>query len=576
MKIQHPNSVSHYTFITTSVVFLSSFILLLFGLDRGHVSIYDEAIIAYGAERVLNGDVPYKDFWALYSPAQFWIVAGLFKLFGSSLLVERMWDIFIRSLVGLFCFLIAKRLSTSRYAVIAWILSLVWLWNVGFYGYPLLPAALFIMISAYYFVQFILEPAVDRRLFWAGVCLGISALFRHDIGFYGFFAEAASLIFFYFKGNKERLGTFGFLNLRKNLLLLSFGAVLAGLPAAIYLISQVPISELWSQLFIWPASIYPETRTLPYPSLIDPFQDLLNSYRGDSFSVWRFTPIASVIPFYFHFVVVGIAIIALARFWQEKETSSDWYGKKLSILFLVILICVVFLKSLVRPHHVHLIHVMVLALCLAVVLLYLLLKRQEKIMSSIIVIAIVGMSVQPMWKIAVWVDKAFRSEITSSAAAGDQGIISGIKGFYWTLMREGNGPVRARYFHIASDQAAAIDYIQQHVPIEERIFVGNSRHDKAFVNDIMFYFLSERHSATKFHELDPGSTTTSEVQTQIIRQLIGNHVNYVILWSGAENVHEPNKSAESSGVKILDEFLATKYQEVAHFGNYRIRKKNEL
>jgi hypothetical protein len=32
---------------------------------------YDEGLVLFGADRVLRGDVPYRDFWTLYGPASF-------------------------------------------------------------------------------------------------------------------------------------------------------------------------------------------------------------------------------------------------------------------------------------------------------------------------------------------------------------------------------------------------------------------------------------------------------------------------------------------------------------------------
>ena len=40
-------------------------------------------------ERVLQGDIPNKDFLHLYGPGSLWALAGAFKVFGVSLLTER-------------------------------------------------------------------------------------------------------------------------------------------------------------------------------------------------------------------------------------------------------------------------------------------------------------------------------------------------------------------------------------------------------------------------------------------------------------------------------------------------------
>src|SRR4029434_508065 len=44
--------------------------------------------IVVGAERILEGEIPYRDFWTMYAPGQFYLLALMFKIFGTHLLVE--------------------------------------------------------------------------------------------------------------------------------------------------------------------------------------------------------------------------------------------------------------------------------------------------------------------------------------------------------------------------------------------------------------------------------------------------------------------------------------------------------
>lgn len=49
----------------------------------------DEGIVLAGAERILHGEVPYRDFFSFYTPGSFYLVALLFRVFGDSLTVGR-------------------------------------------------------------------------------------------------------------------------------------------------------------------------------------------------------------------------------------------------------------------------------------------------------------------------------------------------------------------------------------------------------------------------------------------------------------------------------------------------------
>jgi hypothetical protein len=135
---------------------------------------------------------------------------------------------------------------------------------------------------------------------------------------------------------------------------------------------------------------------------------------------------------------------------------------------------------------------------------------------------------------------------------------------------------RAKHIYVRPDQARAVEYIQKHVPKEERIFVGTSRHDRVLVGNVMFYFLADRHSGTKYHELFPGLTTTVPIQREIVSDLTRNKVNYIVLFSGRDRILEPNASRIATGVKLLDDFISTKYRLVQRYGDYIIMANVEL
>ena len=121
----------------------------------------------------------------------------------------------------------------------------------------------------------------------------------------------------------------------------------------------------------------------------------------------------------------------------------------------------------------------------------------------------------------------------------------------------------------------ARQFIQAAVPEGSPIFVGLSRHDRIFINDIVFYFLSKRPSATKYHYLHPGSATTLPVQERIIDDIQRSGVQYIVLFGGTEHVVEPNESGISSGVHALDAFIQQNYSEDRQFGAYSIWNKKE-
>ena len=549
------------------IVFLSSLALLLVGIDQTALNILDEGVVAYGAERVLGGEVPYRDFWGVYGPAQWWVVAALFKIFGPSLLVERIWDILVRAAIAMISYLTVSLLATKRLAVIAWLLTLGWLWVSGFYGYPLLPAALFTMLSAYFFIKVLLEPRYVSMLFVAGVFVGVTACFRHDIGFYVFFVEGISLAILHIVEKRKSSfdGMTTSLSVRRGFLFLCSGICLVALPVAVYLLYQVPLSDLWNQLIVFPATVYPAMRNLPYPSLVKFINAIPELFaRGYSGLLY----ISNMLAFYFHFFVLAVSAVFVLRT-GSGEMSERYDGRWKAIVFLTLLIAVLFLKSLVRPHQVHLIQVTVLSIVLSAVLLTSFEGSARRVAALLIGLLLAGMAAYPLLRASTDIGTAIA--VMNSALAHEKGITEyAIR--YWQEFAT-KGPERARHFRIAADQAQAIKFVQRHVAKNDKIFVGSGRHDITIYSDVMFYFLSGRRSGTKFHELHPGLTTTFDVQRQMVDELIANKVAYVVIYRGADNIREPNDSAKSSKVYLLDKFLSNEYTERARFGAYSIMAK---
>ena len=61
------------------LVFLASFLYLY--LFRDYTAMDpDEGIILQGGERILRGQVPYRDFFSFFTPGSYYLLALLFKI----------------------------------------------------------------------------------------------------------------------------------------------------------------------------------------------------------------------------------------------------------------------------------------------------------------------------------------------------------------------------------------------------------------------------------------------------------------------------------------------------------------
>ena len=67
-----------------------AFLIPLRGLLRSQGPPMEEGFMLVFPERLLNGDLPNRDFLHLYGPGSLWVLAGVFKVFGTSLTAERL------------------------------------------------------------------------------------------------------------------------------------------------------------------------------------------------------------------------------------------------------------------------------------------------------------------------------------------------------------------------------------------------------------------------------------------------------------------------------------------------------
>ena len=93
-------------------------LLLLTTADR-LIVINDEGIYLDGAVRVLRGEVPYRDFFAICGPGTFWMLAGIFRVAGISLSSARILLALDLTLLSGLTFWLTSQLASRTTAVCA-------------------------------------------------------------------------------------------------------------------------------------------------------------------------------------------------------------------------------------------------------------------------------------------------------------------------------------------------------------------------------------------------------------------------------------------------------------------------
>jgi len=86
---------------------------------RSTLLIGDEGIVLQGAQRILAGQVLYRDFFSFLTPGSYYWVALFFKLFGSSILVARAVLLVEGALLSTVTYLLARRVCARWSALLA-------------------------------------------------------------------------------------------------------------------------------------------------------------------------------------------------------------------------------------------------------------------------------------------------------------------------------------------------------------------------------------------------------------------------------------------------------------------------
>jgi len=78
----------------------------------------DEGIVLQGAQRILRGEVLYRDFFSYFTPGSYYFLALLFKIFGNSFLVARTALVFFGGIYSAIAYLLARRVCLRGSALI--------------------------------------------------------------------------------------------------------------------------------------------------------------------------------------------------------------------------------------------------------------------------------------------------------------------------------------------------------------------------------------------------------------------------------------------------------------------------
>jgi len=245
------------------VVVAAGVYALLF--NRANVLSHSIGYNLYASERVLAGDVPYRDFHTLYPPAIFYLNAVLFKWLGVSLYTALLGVFAFKVLTVAVIYLSGRQVMPRAWALLSSLGSLLWLRPNGpFKSVPMHYGALFLAAAL-----FLLLKYENRRkltfIFLAGASLGLVALFKHNIGAY---ALLGSLVFLAAEDRTLNYRVSVNLQNHRRVLALLIGCAASVLPVLIYMQARGALVPMIRTILFGPGEFLLNRLAIPLSPLV--------------------------------------------------------------------------------------------------------------------------------------------------------------------------------------------------------------------------------------------------------------------------------------------------------------------
>ncbi len=474
----------------TVVLFLLGALLSALAIRWG-INPHDEGLMLQAGERIADGQLPYRDFYANYGPGQYFLIGGLDWLFGPSLLVWRIVRVLLDAGVAVMAYALVRRDAPRPLALGAWLAV------AAAMAFPSIPhpnpTALALAFGGLLLAR--------ERPAPAGALAGLAVVFRLDLGLAALAGVAV------LAGGRRAIAR----------------ALGAGAAVALVLMAPVVLAapgDFWDQTIGF-ALDEQGLQRLPLPG----------AWEGG------FEPNKILEHYYPYILLAGSALwlaVALAR----RLPLRLWAPAPLAAAGVLYLLA-----------RADLYHYIPLAAVLPVLLATAAAEERNNVLTAALVVVLGLIAIQGLDLKRIQVlDPPPLSTI-------DIDVADGVKA----------PPAEARALERLTG------YVRERVPPGDPVFVANPRFDLVNVGNPLVYVIVGRPNPTRYDVMQPGVVTTAPVQREIVHDLERARPALVIRWLSPLADHvDDNGAGRSSGVRILDRYIAAEYAPERRFGDYQV------
>lgn len=503
------------------ILFFAIVFFLFLGINFD-INIYDEGIALVGASNILNGKLPYLDFWTIYSPGWFFILSAWIAVFGKQILLIRLGTAIVNVINILIFYYLIKKETKQEFISLYLCISLMGLISINPFYARNVPFAITLILLGF----LLLLSKLKYKYFYLGILSGLLFFIRHDFAFYFCLILGSFWLFqLLFKQSKISLKEiFAFLTSFVSLIILW-----------IFLLSTFNMLDGFIQdAILFPIQHFRETRSLPFPN---PFEIITNpefSYLTKGNKIWE------TFVFYFPFSVLALFVLLLILKGKSNNTLNEF--STFSILATIFLSIQAFNRSDVE----HIIPSFYFSLLVFGKLVENLTSQRKILIFALLIFLAIPPIIKKMNNLSYLIIPGKSVELASNYGK-------------WIRI-----PSEFSYYN------DLLNFISIKCS-KGNFFSGSKQHDRIYINDVMIYYLIGELPPTKFYELHPGIATTPLVQNRIIEELQREKVECIVLYES--NIIEKQNY---KGSKILDDFIHANFEQIKIFGKYYFLVKKQL
>jgi hypothetical protein len=503
------------------VIFLLSFSYLCIfrrysGVDP------DEGIILQGAQRILDAQVLYRDFFSFFTPGSYYFLALIFRIFGDSYLVAHTALAFLGATFSPIMYLLARRVCARQASLLVTGLMTVTAVPWRFLVIHNWDSTLWACLALYCAVR-LLESSSVKWAFAAATFTSLTALSEQSKGAGLFLGLGTGFLIIASAGKYSRLFT------RAQFIAIAVGLCWPFVVTVIYFAAHHALTTMLVSWF-WPLQHYSGANRVPYAydNLTGKARDRIFSTASPGLRMFAMLVFSarSWIPFA---PIFAVALLFRLTFQRRRRSSmgTEWeYYVLVSATISGLLLSII----IARADYLHFIY---LHPIFFLVLAWLLDGRSIRHPLFTQIAPVVG----------------FFLSMSLLAMAG-QSLFSS-RGDYHVIARRGRGTITM------TKPDKVIAYVQAHVAPGERILI--------YPYDSTYYYLTQTYSPTRFDFYQPGMHTEQELEEMLAD--FSAHPTQAVLYEPTftEHLREawPNTPPSAIAHDVLADYIQREYRTCA-------------